>query len=196
VAEEVHRVGLCGQREQHVAGVALAAGPGGRGPGAVAQCDAQARARRVAKRRPGGFVGLLALPGEHRAREREFVERLAEPRFDLAQRRVGVEAFELGRTQLRRLAPYELRLDFVERVELVVPSAQPGKRVAAPTNASTCGASSISSAASSYGPGAGPPRSPARCAARVASSRCASAASAVRSASTNALSTRSSPSDE
>src|SRR5690606_28703101 len=57
VAEEVHRVGLCGQREQHVAGVAPAAGPGGRGPGAVAQCDAQARARRVAKRRPGGFVG-------------------------------------------------------------------------------------------------------------------------------------------
>jgi len=130
VAEQAHRIGLRGQREQQVAGVAQVPGLGGRGPRAVAQRNGQARARRFALRGGGRFVGLFALPGEHRARERKLVKGLAQPGFDLAQCRVGVEAGQLGRRQLRRLAPRELQLDFVERVELAVALAQRGERVA------------------------------------------------------------------
>ncbi len=130
VAEQAHRIGLRRQREQQVAGVTQPPGFGGRGPGAVAARRREACARRFAPLRLRGFVGLFALPGEHRARERELLERLAEPGFDLAQRRVGVETGQFARGQLRRFAPHEPGLHLVERVEVVVALAQRGQRVA------------------------------------------------------------------
>ena len=129
VAEQALRIDLAGQLEQHVAGMAVPARLGGHCPRAVAARHGESLAGGVARCGRGAVVGLGALPVEHGARERQLVERLADQRFDLVQRRVGVEAGEFARRQLHRLAFDELQLDLVERVERAVRIAQRGERV-------------------------------------------------------------------